>query len=100
MTLNVNQSLNATANVATVFSGAQPRRALSSDEQTTELPQGRGVRASQAATDRLDDERRQRSSFDNATDRKAQFAVNAYESLAKEQRRSEVQSLLGVDLYA
>jgi hypothetical protein len=100
MTLNVNQNLNASANVATVYTGAQPRRVPVRDEQANELPPGRGVRASQAATARLDDERRHHASFGNTPDRRAQQAVNAYESLAKDQRRNEVQALLGVDLYA
>lgn len=99
MTLNVNQSLNATS-VASVFVGSEPRRAPLRNEQTTELPQGRGVRASSDVVNKLDDERRQRFNFNDNTSRRGQQAVAAYQSLANEQRRSEVQSMLGVDLYA
>jgi hypothetical protein len=100
MTLNVNQSLNSAANIASVFAGNEPRRAQLRNEQTTELPQGRGVRASSAVIDRLDDERRQQTNFQNNISRRAQQAVDAYQSLANEQQRNDVQSLLGVDLYA
>lgn len=100
MTLNINSVANATQSISTVFNGTEPRRAQPRNEQTTELPQGRGVRASAAVIDRLDDERRQQANFRSATDRRSQQAIDAYQSQANEQRRSEVQSLLGVDLYA
>jgi hypothetical protein len=104
MTLNVNQNLNASANIASVFTGSEPRRAQVRNETATELPQGRGVRASSEVIERLDEERNQQRNFRNAefrnNDRRAQQAVAAYQSQANEQRRSEVQSLLGVDLYA
>lgn len=100
MTLNINSAANATQSISTVFNGAEPRRAQLRNEQTTELPQGRGVRASSAVIDRLDDERRQQASQRAGTDRRSQQAIDAYQSQANEQRRSEVQSLLGVDLYA
>ena len=100
MTLNINSAANATQSISTVFNGTEPRRAQLRNKQTTELPQGRGVRASSAVIDRLDDERRQQANFRAATDRRSQQAIDAYQSQANEQRRSEVQSLLGVDLYA
>jgi hypothetical protein len=104
MTLNVNQNLNPTAGIATVFSGNEPRRTVQSDAQRevarNELPQGRGVRASSAVIDRLDDERRQQTTSRAVTDRRSQQAIDAYQSQANAQQRNEVQSLLGVDLYA
>lgn len=103
MTLNINAAPNATQSVGSVFNGTEPRRAAPQTEpqqQATELPQGRGVRASSAVIERLDDERRQQSGFRSTTDRRSQQAIDAYQSQANEQRRSEVQSLLGVDLYA
>ncbi|MDP5136270.1 hypothetical protein ORJ04_09935 [Rheinheimera baltica] len=100
MSLNVNQSLNASSNVASIFSGNEPRRALPRNEEATELPKGRGIRASAEVTDRLDDERRQQTNFRSATHKRSQQAIEAYQSQANEQRRSEVQSMLGVDLYA
>ncbi|PKM20587.1 MAG: hypothetical protein CVV11_03565 [Gammaproteobacteria bacterium HGW-Gammaproteobacteria-15] len=100
MTLNVNQNLNATTNISSVFAGNEPRRAQPRNEAVTELPQGRGVRASSEVVDRLDDERRQQNNFRSATDKRSQQAIDAYQSQANEQRRSEVQSMLGVDLYA
>lgn len=100
MTLNINGATNATQSVSTVFNGAEPRRALPRNETTTELPQGRGVRASSEVINRLDDERRQQANFSANNDRRSQQAIDAYQSQANEQRRSEVQAMLGVDLYA
>lgn len=100
MTLNINAAANATQSISTVFNGAEPRRAQLRNEQAAELPQGRGVRASSEVIDRLDDERRKQSNFAAGSDRRSQEAINAYQSQANEQRRSEVQSMLGVDLYA
>lgn len=103
MTLNINSAANATQSVSTVFNGAEPRRARQPDEQRTErsdLAPGRGVRASTEVINRLDDERRQQSNFAAGSDRRSQQAIEAYQSQANEQRRSEVQALLGVDLYA
>lgn len=101
MTLNINAASNATQSISTVFNGAEPRRVqLQRDEQRTELPQGRGVKASADVINRLDDERRQQSSFSASSDKRSQQAIDAYQSQANEQRRSEVQVLLGVDLYA
>lgn len=100
MTLNINAAANATQSISTVFNGAEPRRAQLRNEQATELPQGRGVRASSEIIDQLDDERRKQSNFAAGSDRRSQQAIDAYQSQANEQRRSEVQSMLGVDLYA
>ena len=100
MTLNINTAANATQSISTVFTGAEPRRVQQRNEQTTELPQGRGVRASNEVISQLDDERRRQANFSAANDRRSQQAIDAYQSQANEQRRSEVQSMLGVDLYA
>jgi hypothetical protein len=101
MSLTVNQSLNAPANVASVFAGTEPRRAPVSDEKRAVAPQGQGVRASQQAINRLDNEQQSKqSSFQNANSSRGLQAVAAYQSQQNEQRRTEVQSLLGVDLYA
>lgn len=102
MTLNVNQNLNASTNFSSIFAGNEPRRALPRNEPVTELPQGRGVRASSAVIESLDDERRQQTNFRSASalDKRSQQAIDAYQSQANQHRRSEVQSLLGVDLYA
>ncbi len=101
MTLNINATANATQSISTVFNGTEPRRAQPQrSEQTTELPQGRGVRASNEVISRLDDERREQANFRSNTDRRSQQAIDAYQSQANEQRRSEVQNMLGVDLYA
>ncbi len=102
MTLNINAAANATQSIGTVFNGVEPRRAQPRNEtdQSPALPQGRGVRASNDVIDRLDDERRQQANFRSNTDRRSQQAIDAYQSQANQQRRSEVQSMLGVDLYA
>ena len=100
MTININSTANATQSISTVFNGAEPRRTLKQDEQSTELPTGRGVRASAEVVSRLDQERRQQAGSSATIDRRNQQAIDAYQSQANEQRRSEVQALLGVDLYA
>lgn len=100
MTLNINAAANATQSIGTVFNGAEPRRAPPRNDTASELPQGRGVRASSEVITRLDDERRQQTNFSSGNDRRSQQAIDAYQSQANEQRRSEVQNLLGVDLYA
>lgn len=103
MTLNINSAANATQSISTVFNGAEPRRAQQPADnrpERSELAPGRGVRASAEVINRLDDERRQQSSFTTGSDRRSQQAIDAYQSQANEQRRSEVQAMLGVDLYA
>jgi Sec-independent protein translocase protein TatA len=106
MSLTVNQSLNAPANVASVFAGTEQRRApLAEDNRLSGLAGGNagtGIRASQQVINQLDNERNQRSNFQNANtnSNRGQQAVAAYQSQQNEQRRAEVQSLLGVDLYA
>ncbi|MDX1676288.1 hypothetical protein [Arsukibacterium sp.] len=102
MSLTVNQSLNAPANVATVFAGSEQRRATISADNAQSAPAsaGSGVRASQKVINQLDNERNQRSNFQNSTGTRAQQAVAAYQSQQNEQRRAEVQLLMGVDLYA
>lgn len=106
MSLTVNQSLNAPANVASVFAGTEQRRApLAEDNRLSGLAGGNtgtGIRASQQVINQLDNERNQRSNFQNtnSNSNRGQQAVAAYQSQQNEQRRAEVQSLLGVDLYA
>lgn len=100
MTLNINAAANATQSIGTVFNGAEPRRSTLRNDTATELLSGRGVRASSEVINRLDDERREQASFTANTDRRSQQAIDAYQSQANEQRRSEVQAMLGVDLYA
>ncbi len=101
MSLTVNQSLNAPANVASVFAGAELRRAPIQDDRRAAIPQGEGIRASQQLINQLDSEQRNKqSNFQNSNSKVGQQAVAAYQSQQNEQRRAEVQSLLGVDLYA
>lgn len=101
MTLSVNQSLNSTANIGSIFTGGEPRRAPRSDNVPA-LPQGSGIKASQQAISFLDQQRRSQQSqpdFSSGS-RRSQQAVDAYQSVQNDQRRAEVQAMLGVDLYA
>lgn len=104
MSLTVNQSLNAPANVASVFAGTEQRRASSLDDNrlsgAANTSSGTGIRASQQVINQLDNERYKQNSFQNSNSSRGQQAVEAYQSQQNEQRRAEVQSLLGVDLYA
>ncbi|WP_019675442.1 hypothetical protein [Arsukibacterium perlucidum] len=102
MSLTVNQSLNAPANVASVFAGTEQRRAplLADNRLSGAANTGSGIRASQQVINQLDNERSKQSNFQNSNSSRGQQAVAAYQSQQNEQRRAEVQSLLGVDLYA
>ncbi|MDX3774426.1 hypothetical protein QE250_09885 [Chromatiaceae bacterium AAb-1] len=97
MTLSVNHNINSTRNVAAVFSGTERVRADKKQPESNAIPQGQGIKASPQAMSLLDEQRKS-SAFN--TERFHQQAIDLYQSVQNEQRRSEVQSMLGVDLYA
>jgi hypothetical protein len=70
--------------------------------RTTELPRTQVVvRQNAAAFEQAEQfQRDQTINYDQPTNRRARTAINAYNSLEREQRREEIRSLLGVDTFA
>lgn len=70
--------------------------------QTTELPQTQVVnnRGGAQAFEQAERFRQQQQTFYDQPNSRTREALNAYQSLATEQRRSEIQQLVGVDTYA
>lgn len=70
--------------------------------QNTELPQTQVVnnRGSAQAFEQAERFRQQQQTFYDQPNNRARQALNAYQSLTTEQRRSELQQLVGVDTYA
>lgn len=100
MTLTVNQSLNAPANVAAVYTNTEARRQTAEPKTAPVTPQGAGIRSNAKVLSALDAEHKQPSFRANTNDAHAERALLAYKSLQNQERRSEIQSMLGVDLYA
>ncbi|CAM3852599.1 hypothetical protein [Rheinheimera salexigens] len=102
MTLTVKQSLNAPAHVATVYNSTEARRPSAEPKTAAITPQGSGIRSNARVLSALDAEQHKPSfrSNGNGNDAHAERAVAAYQSLQHQQRRNEIQSMLGVDLYA
>lgn len=100
MTLTVNQSLNAPAQVRALYTSTAARTAPAEQKTAVAVPQGTGIRSNAKILSALDAEQRKPSFASTANKPHADRAVAAYQSLQNEQRRSEIQSMLGVDLYA
>jgi hypothetical protein len=100
MTLTVNQSLNAPANVTALNNSAESRRQSAEQKIAAVPPQGTGIRHNAQLLSTLDAEQRKPSSRANRNDSHAERALAAYQSLQHQQRRTEIQSMLGVDIYA
>lgn len=100
MALSVNSTANHSQQIAAVFSGNSGHYAERKKQVTdsSTLPEGQGIRVSSRAITELDEQRQQQKSV--YSERFHQKAVELYQSVQHEQRRSEVQSMLGVDLYA
>ena len=100
MTLTVNQSLNAPANIAPVYTNTEARRQSAEQKIAPVTPQGTGVRSNAKVLSALDAEQDKPSFRSKHNDAQAERALLAYKSLQNQERRSEIQSMLGVDLYA
>lgn len=100
MTLTVNQSLNAPANVAAVYTNTEARRQTAEQKTVVITPQGTGIRSNAKVLSALDAEQDKPSFRSNTHDAHAERAVAAYKNTQNQDRRSEIQSMLGVDLYA
>lgn len=75
-----------------------------STERESAITQTTGIRVDRDVIERLDHEReaqaQQQTYQQNNHEQRNERAIAAYQSLQYEQRRSEVQAMLGVDLYA
>lgn len=111
MAVNLNSNAAAYQNVAQVFNSntrvndaaRQKTPQLPAPEQTSQnLPQPQKVKTDQKVVQALDAQRdqdeRHRTTFDNPN-RTTAKALNAYNSVANADRKEEIHSLLGVDLY-
>lgn len=85
----------------------EPQRQAETQQQQdqrrqTELPREQVVvrQASPEAAGQADQFRRQQQTSYEQPDPRARSAINAYQSLAIEQRRSEIQEMFGIDTYA
>ncbi|WP_306517891.1 hypothetical protein [Rheinheimera sp.] len=104
MSVAVSQNIIKSPNVAEVFTGRQPRAIApntTATDKTSASPQGNGVKSSAAVLSLLDDERQssERTGYDNPAGQH-QRALEAYKSLANQQKREEIQQMFSVDLFA
>lgn len=102
MTLPINANSN-TAGLTGIFHGNALLRPANRQHATSDITvetQRQHLRTSEQAVARLEEERTRHTSFEHAPARRGQQAVAAYQSVQHDQRRAEVQSMLGVDLYA
>lgn len=105
--MEVESSLVAAQNALTITpSTREPQKQAETREQqvqrqSTELPLTRVVvRQNSAEAFEQAEKFRQQHSFQDQSTSKAKAAISAYQSLATDQQRREVQQLLGVDTYA
>lgn len=77
-------------------------RQQEAQRQTTELPRTQVVvrQANPEAFEQAERFRQQQQANYEQPNPRARNAINAYQSLANQQQRSEVQQLLGIDTYA
>lgn len=76
-------------------------RQQKAERQNTEFPRTQVVvrQGSSQAYREAEKFREQQQSFYDQPNSRSSAAINAYESLAREQQRSEIQQSLGVDTY-
>lgn len=106
MSINASNNVNASSLLNPATNRPQPVRQTTPDRQAAEAQstqQAAGIRVERAVIERLDNEReaaRNRQEFRGSSELRNERAIAAYQSLQNEQRRNEVQAMLGVDLYA
>jgi len=110
MTATVSQDLNKNPAITQVLSGVAVRTPKTIqdtvDKPASQAPSGRGIKSSGEVFALLEAEREQllsdgaRSTFYDEPDGRTQKALDAYQSLAGQQKREQLQQLLSVDLYA
>ncbi|MCB5225801.1 hypothetical protein JAO78_003115 [Alishewanella sp. 16-MA] len=102
MSINASNNINPSSLLNPATNRPQPSRTVQPERESV-VKETAGIRFERDAVERLDSEREaqtNRQSFRDNTEQRNERAVAAYQSLQNEQRRSEVQAMLGVDLYA
>lgn len=102
MSINASNNINPSSLLNPATNRPQPTRAVQPERDAT-VNQAAGIRVDTEVISRLDNEREaqtNRQSFRDNAEPRNERAIAAYQSLQNEQRRSEVQAMLGVDLYA
>jgi len=102
MSINASNNINPSSLLNPATNRPQPTRAVQPERDNT-VNQAAGIRVDSEVISRLDNEREaqsNRQSFRDNAEPRNERAIAAYQSLQNEQRRSEVQAMLGVDLYA
>ena len=97
MSFRLENNLAATG-VAGIFRDTTPQPARPQQPAVnSELPQGQGIRRSEKALDALEQNRSRKNAMPAA---QASQKTALYQDIANQQQRSEIQSMLGIDLYA
>ncbi|CAM5224660.1 hypothetical protein [Alishewanella longhuensis] len=102
MSINASNNINPSSLLNPATNRPQPARAVQPERENT-VNEATGIRVDREVIERLDNEREaqsNRQSFRDNNEQRNERAIAAYQSLQNEQRRSEVQAMLGVDLYA
>ncbi|GGW50158.1 hypothetical protein [Alishewanella tabrizica] len=110
MSINASNTITPSNLLTPATNRPQPARAVVPEKEST-VNQAAGIRIDRDVIQRLDTEREaqqtqqfaresSRASSRNTAEQNNERAIAAYQSLQNEQRRSEVQAMLGVDLYA
>lgn len=98
MSFRLENNLAATG-AAGIFQDATPRPARPQQPAVnSELPQGQGIRRSEKALDALEQNRSRQNAMPVGAQASQKTAL--YQDIANQQQRSELQSMLGIDLYA
>ena len=114
MSINASNIITPSSLLTPATNRPQPARAVVPEvvpQKDSAVNQAAGIRIDRDVIQRLDTEREaqqtqqfardsSRESSRNNIEQNNERAIAAYQSLQNEQRRSEVQAMLGVDLYA
>jgi hypothetical protein len=88
--------------VAGIFRDLPARSTAPVDRsEPLEAPQGRGIRRSEQAVDMLElDADRNNTAKNRLAGGRANSGIAAYQEVASQPQRAEIQSMLGIDLFA
>ena len=95
-------SNNPVGGVAGIFRDLPARSPAAVERsETSEMPQGRGIRRSEKAVDMLElNAKRNESADSRLKSSRSNSGAAAYQEVASQPQRAEIQSMLGIDLYA
>ncbi len=110
MTVTLSQDMQKNPAITQVLSGVAVRTPKtvqdSVEKNASQTPSGKGINASGEVLALLDAQREQSigdqadATYYDEPDGRTQKALDAYQSLAGQQKREQLQQLLSVDLYA